>query len=130
MDEPRAAKYGRFEGLRKAIEHSRISKKERNKYIITFMSELEDFSFEEVKIKDRGIRVDRELDAIDFPSENSPLVDARIFKEGVHHFFNVNTSYNFMRAFLFHYQNGRFRPSLDNIEIFHKFKTFFYFRFL
>lgn len=114
--ETRAGKLGRFLAAEYDGKMAKIPKGERDEYIARFINELIDYSFQKVKKGQKGIRKDRELEELAWPDVKNPLVSARILKEYHHHLFQTNTSYNHMRGFLYHFQEGVFRSMLDKMQ--------------
>ena len=114
-EEARVGILGRFGA---ALEDERIKNlpsEEKDWYVANFVNESINYSFQEVKRKNRGIRKDRELEGLE-PSDMKNLIgSAKYFKENVNYFFNAVTVYTYMRAFLLFYQEKSFRPILDKM---------------
>jgi hypothetical protein len=115
-DEPRAGILGRAAARREDRWVSTFPRKGREGYLVEFLDDLTTYSFKVVRQGVDAPRVDRELDGIVNHNPEDPVECARVLKEHVHNFFNANTAYNYMRAFLTFFREGAHRDVLDKMK--------------
>jgi hypothetical protein len=117
INEPRSAKFGRFLAPIVDAVVERISGDRRETYVHLLGDELANFSFKPVPEDERGSTPSsRELEGVYSLCLEDPRMVARTLKEARHLNYQKGTSYNIMRGFLTHFQNGGLRSALDRMR--------------